>query len=67
MEGETKGTERVIVYKRERTHETKVALLAEVTDWGGRLSVGLEEVEREDADAPLRRLVDVSVFSDEEG
>lgn len=31
--------------RKEKTHETVVALLAEVTDVGGRLSAGPEEVE----------------------
>jgi hypothetical protein len=40
------GAGRKSVYRREeRTHETKVALLAEVTDAGGRFSAGLEDVE----------------------
>jgi hypothetical protein len=44
--GGGKGAGRKSVYGREeKTHETRVALLAEVTDGGGRFSAGLEEVE----------------------
>ena len=46
-----------------KTHETRVALLAEVTDVGGR-SAGLEEVEWEDPEAMLSRLEDVLRCSD---
>jgi hypothetical protein len=60
-DGGGKGVERKSVY-RENTHETKVALLVEVTDGGGRLSTGLEEVE--DAEAPLSRLEYVRKYSD---
>jgi hypothetical protein len=37
--------ERVERVENKRTHETKVALLAEVTDGGGRFSTRPEEVE----------------------
>jgi hypothetical protein len=70
----TKGTEvddgvgrRTVNRKEYKTHETKVALLPEVTDAGGRLSTGLEDVEWEDAEVPLRRLADIFKWSDEEG
>jgi hypothetical protein len=54
------GAGRKSVYGREeKTHETRVALLAEVTDGGGRLSTGLEEFEWEDPEAALSRLEDV--------
>jgi hypothetical protein len=49
------------------THETKVALLVEVIEGGGRFSVGLEVDDIEDADAPLSRLADVPEWSDEDG
>jgi len=63
-----KGAGGKSVHRREKnTHETKVALLVEVTDAGGRVSTGLEEVEWEDADAPLSRLEDVPKCSYEEG
>jgi hypothetical protein len=68
VEGGDRGAGRKSVYRREeKTHETKVALLVEVTDGGGRLSTGLEEAEWEDPDAPLSRLADVPKYSDEEG
>jgi hypothetical protein len=56
------------VYKSKiATHETKVALLVEVIDGGGGFSVGLEEDELEDAEAPLSRLVEVTEGSEEDG
>jgi hypothetical protein len=59
-----KGVGKKSVYGREeKTHETRVALLAEVTDGGGR-SAGLEEVEWEDPEATLSRLEDVLRCSD---
>jgi hypothetical protein len=59
--------ERVERVENKRTHETKVALLAEVTDGGGRFSTRPEEVEWEEPEAPLSRLEDVPKCSDEEG
>lgn len=68
VEGGGRGAGRKSIYwGKEKTHETKVALLADVTDGGGRLSTGLEEVECEDPEAPLSRLADIPKCSDEEG
>ena len=60
MERGGKGAGRKSVNgRKEKTHETRVALLAEVTDRGGRLSAGLEVVECEDPEAALNRLEDI--------
>jgi hypothetical protein len=68
VEREEESVEREgLCTSKKKTHETKVALLPEVTDRGGRLSTGLEEVDCEDIDAPLSRLVDVLEYSNEEG
>ena len=59
--GEGKGSgEKVSMWEGgKKTHETRVALLTEVTDGGGRFSTGLEAVEWEDPEATLSRLEDV--------
>jgi len=67
MEGGKGAGRQSAHWREENTHETKVALLVEVTDGGGRDSTGLEEVEWESAEAPLSRLEDVPKCSYEEG
>lgn len=60
--------EKVSIREGKKTHETRVALLTELTDGGGRFSAGLEEVEWEDPEAMLSRLDEVPRCSDvEEG
>ncbi len=48
--------EKVSRHEGKKTHETREALLVEVTDGGGRVSTGLEEVEWEEPEAALCRL-----------